>query len=104
MAEENIRQEFKLKNIDETKNGFIEEIKQNKLISKMRNKVCTNIKYIKHFLILDSTISGRISISAFSSLIGIRIGITSSAFGLKFFPIVAGIKKKHDEIVLSAKS
>ena len=103
MAEENIRQEFKLKNIDETRNCFIEEIKQDKLITKIRIKVCTNIKYIKHF-ILDSPFSGCISISAFSSMIGILIGITSSAFGLKISAIAAGIKKKHDKIVLSAKS
>ena len=30
MAEENIRQEFRLKNIDETRNYFAEQIKQNK--------------------------------------------------------------------------
>ena len=34
MSEENISQEFRLKNIDETKNYFIEEINQNELISK----------------------------------------------------------------------
>ena len=34
MAEENISQEFKLKNIDETRNSFIEEINQNELMSK----------------------------------------------------------------------
>ena len=34
MPEENISQESRLKNIDETKNYFIEEINQNELISK----------------------------------------------------------------------
>ena len=34
MSEENISQEFRLKNIDETKNYFIEEINQNELMSK----------------------------------------------------------------------
>ena len=34
MAEENISQEFKFKNIDETRNSFIEEINQNELMSK----------------------------------------------------------------------
>ena len=29
MTEENISQEFRLKNIDETKNYFLEELKQN---------------------------------------------------------------------------
>ena len=34
MAKENIRQEFRFKNICETKKYFIEEIKKNELISK----------------------------------------------------------------------
>ena len=61
----------------------------------MRRKhkeVCTSLNYIKHFLILDSTITKCISISAFDSLIGIPIGITSSAIVLKICAIAAGIK------------
>ena len=61
----------------------------------MRRKhkeVCTSLNCIKHFLILDSTIINCISISAFDSLIGIPIGITSSAIGLKIWAIDAGIK------------
>ena len=34
MVEENISQEFILKNIDETRNYFIEDIKQNELLFK----------------------------------------------------------------------
>ena len=34
MAEENISQEFRLKNIDETRNYLIEEIIRNKLMTK----------------------------------------------------------------------
>ena len=34
IVEENINQEFRLKNIDETKYYFIEEINQNELMSK----------------------------------------------------------------------
>ena len=81
----------------------------------MRRKhkeVCTSLNCIKHFLILDSTITKCISISAFDSLIGIPIGITSSAIVLKICAIAAGIKmqksiirkekKKHYEIVLLA--
>ena len=34
MSEENITQEFRLKNIDVTRNYLIEEINQNKLMSK----------------------------------------------------------------------
>ena len=55
-----------------------------------------------------------VSISTFAPLIGISIGITSSAVGLKIYAITAGIKKyksiikkkkkKHDKMVLIAKS
>ena len=114
MAEENISLEFRLKNIDETKNYLIEEINRNELMSKKRKKVYTILSYIEHFIILASTITGYVSISPFASLVGILIGITSSAIGLKICAITAGNKKynsiiqkkkkKHDKIVLLAKS
>ena len=40
MVEQNISQEFKLKNIEEIKNYFIKEINQNELMSK-KQKNCT---------------------------------------------------------------
>ena len=93
MVEENISQEFILKNIDETRNYFIEDIKQNELLFKKHKKACTTLNYIEHFLILSSTITECISISGFSSLVAIKIGITSSAIGLEICAITAGIKK-----------
>ena len=56
-------------------------------------KVCTTLNYIEHFLIIASAITGCISISAFASLPGIPIGVTSSAMGLKICAIAAGIEK-----------
>ena len=50
MVEENLSQEFRLKNIDETINYFLEEIKQNELMSRKHKKVCAT-------LILASTIT-----------------------------------------------
>ena len=83
-------------------------------MSKKHRKVCATLIYIEHFLILASIISGCVSMSAFASLIGIPIKITSSAIGLKIcaIGIYAGIakyesiikKKKHDQIALLAKS
>ena len=55
--------------------------------------VCTFLNYIEHFLILGSTVTGCVSISVFTSLVGIPIGIASSAIGLKIFVITAAIKK-----------
>ena len=52
MVEENIGQEFRLKNTDETRNYFLEKIKQNELMSKKDKKVCTTLNYTELFLIL----------------------------------------------------
>ena len=46
IAEENISQEFRLKNTDETINYLIEERDWNELISKKHKKVCTYLNYI----------------------------------------------------------
>ena len=79
MAEENKGQEFRLKIIYETKNYLIEEINRKELMSKKQKKVCTSLNHIEHFLILASANSECVSISSFASLVGIPIGITSSA-------------------------
>ena len=68
MTEENISQEFRLTNIDKTRNYFTEEINQNELISKKHKKVCRILNYTDHLLILVSTVAGCVSISAFPSL------------------------------------
>ena len=46
MVEENISQEFRLKNIDETKNSFLEEIEQIELRSRKQKKGLYNSKLI----------------------------------------------------------
>ena len=62
-------------------------------MSRKQKNVCITLNYSEHFPILASTITGCTSISAFASLLGISIGITSSAIGLKICVITAGIKK-----------
>ena len=109
MIEENMSH-----NIGETTNCLTEENNRDELMSKKHKKVCTALNYIEHVLVLGSTITGCISISAFVSFVGIPIGITSSAIGLKICAITEAIKKyksiikkkkkKHDKIVLLAKS
>ena len=94
MFEENKRQEFRLKIVEETRNYFLEEIEQNKLMSRKHKNVCATLNHIEHFLILASSITGCISISGFASLLGIPIGITSSAVGLKICAIAAGKRYK----------
>ena len=98
MVEENISQEFRLKNIVKIRNNFFKEIKQNELMSKKHKNFCATLNYFEHCLILASRIAGCISISAFASLIGIPIGVTSSAIGLKICAITAGIKRNKSKI------
>ena len=61
-------------------------------MSKKHKKVCTALNCIEHFLILTSAVTEYISISAFSTLLGIPTGITSSAIGLKICAITVGTK------------
>ena len=70
-------------------------------------------RHVDHLLVLVSTVTGCISISAFASLICVPVGIRSSAIGTKMCVITAGIKryksiikkknKKHDQTVFSRK-
>ena len=62
-------------------------------MSKKYKKLCATLNYIEHFLILASTVTRCVSISSFASVVGIPIGITSSAIGLKISVITARIKK-----------
>ena len=104
---QNISQEFRLKNIDETRNYFFEELHRIELMSKI-------LIYIENFRSLAYINTGYILISAFSCLICISIGITSSEIRLKICATTAGVKKyksimkkkkkKHDKKVFLAKS
>ena len=89
------------------------EIDQDEFMNNKHRKVCTTLNYIQHFFILISTVTGCIWISAFASLLGILIEITSSAIWLKLCSIASGIKKykpiitkktKHGEIIMLAKT
>ena len=61
-------------------------------MSKEHQKLSRSLNYIQPQLILVSTITGYLSISSFASLRGVRIGITSSAIGLRICAITPGIK------------
>ena len=83
-------------------------------MSKKHKKVCTTLIHIEHFLILVCTITRCISISVSASLTGVPMGVKSSIIRLKICAATARIKKyqsiikekkrKHDKIVLLAKS
>ena len=106
--------EFRLRKIDETRNYLLDQIKYNDLLSEKYKKTCKYLNYVEHLLILVSTVTGCVSISAFASLVCVHIGIISSAIGINICPIIAGIKKcksiikkkkkNHDKIVLLGKN
>ena len=81
-------------------------------MSEKCKKTSKYLNYVEHLLILSLIIAGCVSISAFASVVAIRIGIMSSAVGIKICAITAGIKKyksiikkkkKHDKTVLLGK-
>ena len=61
-------------------------------MSQKYKKTCKYLNYVKHLLILVSTIPDCVSVSAFASLVCVLVGITSSAVGIKICAIIAGIK------------
>ena len=102
MGEENISQEFRLKNISETRNYFRKEINQK------------NLNYIEHILILAFAVIKYVSIFAFVSLVDIPVGIASFIVGLIISSITARIKtfksiikkkkKKHEKNSVFSKN
>ena len=69
MSKEIISQEFRLNDIDETRNYLTEETNRKKMLSKKHKNVYTTLNYIEHFLILAFPITECVSISAFASLL-----------------------------------
>ena len=63
----NVSEIIKLKNVDETRNYFLEELKQNELISRKHKNAFTSLNHIENFLILASKITACTSVSAFVS-------------------------------------
>ena len=67
-------------------------MKHSDLMSGKYKKTSQYLNYVENLLILSSTITGCVSISAFASLHCVPVGITSSAIGIEICPITAGIK------------
>ena len=109
MAEENINQKVRLKNIEEITNSFIKDIHQNKLISNKHIKVCKTILYwtISYFSFYNYWkyfnfaffFFTRYSYKYYGSVIGLKICAITTAIK-KYNSIIKRKKKKHDKIVL----
>ena len=105
---------FRLYEIKKIENYFINEVNERESFSKKLNKYVTIFDYIDKILIILSATTGGISIISFTSTIGVPVGIVSASFTL-IFSITTGIikkllsttikkKKKHDQILMLAKS
>ena len=88
-------------------------IKENYAVKKS-NKYVAAFDYIDKVLIVLSATTGGVSIISFTSIIGAPVGIASASFTL-IFSLTTGIvkkllsitknkKKKHDKILMLAKS
>ena len=105
---------YRLCEIKKIENYFINEINERKSHSKKLSKYVTIFDYMDKILIVLSATSSGVSIISFTSIIGVPAGIASASFTL-IFSITAGIikkllsttikkKKKHDQILMLAKS
>ena len=109
------QRKFWLSEIIGINNYFFQEINQRKSCSKKLNKyVVTTFDYIDNILIILSATSSRVSIILFTSIIGVPVGIASASLTLifslttaivkKVLNITRNKKKKHDKILMLAKS
>ena len=107
-------QQFSLDKINEIKDYFIAEIKERELMSKRLSKYITSLDYFDKSLIVLSVATGSISIASFATVIGAPVGMMSASCSLafsittgfvkKFLKTTRNKKKKHNKIVMLARS
>ena len=107
-------QQFRLNKINEIKYYFLAEIRERELIRKNLSKYIASLDYFDKSLNVLSILSGSISIASFATLIGapaeiigagcgFKFSITSG-FVKKFLKTIRNKKKKHNKIVMLARS
>ena len=105
---------FWLSHISGIEDYFHQEINQRKSYSKKLSKYVTAFDYIDKILIVLSATSSGVCIISSASVVGAPVGIASASFTL-IFSLTTGIikkllsitrnkKKKHDKILMLAKS
>ena len=107
-------QYFRLNKINEIKDYFVAEIKERELLSKRLSKYTASFDYLDKSLIVLFVITGRISIASFATVIGAPVAMMSASCGLafsittgfvkKFLKTTRNKKKKHNKIVMLARS
>ena len=106
--------QFRINKINEIKDYFLAEIREKELISKNFSKYIASLDYFNKTLNVLSILSGSISIASFASVIGAPAGITGASCGFTFW-ITSGFvktflktmrnkKKKHNKIIMLARS
>ena len=105
---------FRLNEINKIKDYFNSEIQERKTMSKKLSKYIAASDYIDKTLIVLSATGGGVSITFFTSVIGIPAGLASASFTLAFSLTIGIIKKllkltrtkkkRHNKIVMLAKS
>ena len=107
------QQQFRLKKINEIKDYFIDEIKERELLSKNSKYIASLDYFDKSFNVL-SILSGSIFIASLVTVIGAPaevIGVScsltfsiTSGFVKRILKTIRNKKKKHNKIVMLARS
>ena len=107
-------QQFRLNKINEIKDYFLAEIRERELISKNISKYIASLDYFDKSLNILSILSDTISIASFATVIGVPAGIIgascsftfsiTSGFVKRFLKTMRNKKKKHNKIVMIARS
>ena len=107
-------QQFRLNKINEIKEYFLAEIRERELISKNLSKYIASLDYFDKSLNVLSILSGSISIASFATVIGAPAGIIGASCGFtfsitsgfvkRFLKTIRNKKKKHNKIVMLARS
>ena len=105
---------FRLDDISKIENYFHEGINQRKSCSRKLSKYVAALDYIGKILIVLSANSGEVCIISFVSVVGAPVGIARARFTLTFslktgiiktlLSVTGNTKKKHDKILMLAKS
>ena len=106
--------QFRLNKINEIKDYFIAEIREIELMSKNLSQYIASFEYFDKSLIVLSVATGSISTAPFATIIGAPVGIMSASCSLafsittgfvkKFLKTTRNKKKKHNKIVMLARS
>ena len=107
-------QQLRLNKINETKDYLLAEIRERELISKNLSKYIASLDYFDKSLNVLSILSGSISIASFATVIGAPAGIIGASCGFtfsitsgfvkRFLKTIRNKKKKHNKIVMLARS